>query len=270
MEAGAWGRVRDDRERRVKPNSVQGAQSFSRSMAVLQLVADHASGPTAIDLAAKTDLTRPTLYRILASLESEGLIQQKPDKRYVLGSRLIGLAHRALAQQDVRALAHDPLMALRDETGETVHLAVRNLDAMVYIDKFESPELVRMASTIGTQVPFHTSSVGKAYLAALPEDEAEALVERLDLAPLTARSVTDREVLLDRVRAARRLGYSSDEEENESGIVCFGAAILDSAGRPVASVSVSVPDFRLNPDRGAYWRPLRAQVAAISRNLGHR
>lgn len=239
-------------------------------MTVLQLVADHAGGPTVADLARQLDLTRPTLYRILASLEAEGLIRQMADRRYGLGSRLIGLAHRALAQQDIRALAHDPLLALRDETGETVHLAIRNLDEMVYIDKVESPELVRMASTVGTRVPFHTSSVGKAFLAALPEGEAADLVRRLELSPVTGRTVTDPDQLLGRVQAARGAGYSSDEEENETGIVCYGAAIRDSAGRPVASVSVSVPDFRLKSDRSVYWKPLLRQVGSISRSLGYR
>lgn len=252
----------------MKPGPVQGAQSFSRSMAVLQRIADHSTGPGVADLARQLDLTRPTLYRILASLEAEGLIRQRGDKRYGLGSRLIGLAHRALAQQDIRLLARDTLVTLRDETGETVHLAVRMLDEMVYIDKVESPELVRMASTVGTRVPFHTSSVGKAFLAALPEADSEAVIGRLDLAAVTDRSVTDAETLRARVATARRLGYSSDEEENETGIVCFGAAIRDSGGMPVASVSVSVPNFRLRDDREVYWRPLLEKCASISRQLG--
>ncbi|MFX4221709.1 MAG: IclR family transcriptional regulator [Thalassobaculum sp.] len=247
---------------------VPGAQSFSRSMAVLQLVADHPGAPTVADLMRQADLTRPTLYRILASLEAEGLIRQGADKRYRLGSRLIGLAHSALAQQDIRSLARDALSALRDETGETVHLAVRTRDEMVYIEKVESVELVRMASTVGTRVPFHTSSVGKAFLAALTEAEAEALIDRLDLPAVTGRTVTDPETLRARIAAARRFGYSSDEEENETGIVCFGAAIRDAAGQPVASVSVSVPTFRLKEDRSLYWRPLLARCAAISRQLG--
>ena len=252
----------------MKPGLVQGAQSFSRSMAVLQCVADHPGGPSVADLSRQLALTRPTLYRILAALEAEGLIRQRGDKRYGLGNRLIGLAHRALAQQDVRTLARETLVALRDETGETVHLAVRMLDEMVYIDKVESPELVRMASTVGTRVPFHTSSVGKAFLAALTAGEAEEIIDRLSFTSVTDRSVTDAETLRTRVEAARQLGYSSDEEENETGIVCFGAAIRDAGGAPVASVSVSVPTFRLRDDRAAYWRPLLETCAAISRQLG--
>lgn len=248
---------------------VPGAQSFSRSMAVLQLIADRDSAPSVAELNRLTDLTRPTLYRILASLEAEGLIRQTAEKRYRLGARLIGLAHRALAQHDIRTLARDALTGLRDATGETVHLAVRNLDGMVYIDKIESREVVRMASTVGTRVPFHTSSVGKAYLAALPAADADALIDRLELDPATDRSVTDRRSLRQRVAAARHRGYSVDEEENETGIVCFGAAILDASGGPVASVSVSVPNFRLLDDRSRYWRPLVEQCAAVSRQLGY-
>lgn len=248
---------------------VQGAQSFSRSIAVLQRVADAGSPPTVAALARDLDLTRPTLYRILSALEAEGLVVQTSGKGFMLGARLIGLAHRALAQQDVRTLARAALTALRDETGETVHLAVRALDEMVYVDKVESPELVRMASTIGTRVPFHTTSVGKAFLSALPREEAEAVIDRLDLTSVTHRSLGDPSKLVEQVDRARTQGYTSDEEENETGIVCFGAAIRDATGHPVASVSVSVPTFRLNADMSVYYRPLVARCAGISQRLGY-
>ncbi len=248
--------------------TVQGAQSFSRGMAVLQAIADSDRPPGVGDLVRSVALSRPTLYRILAALEVEGLVRQMAGRRYLLGTRLIGLAHRALAQHDIRSHARDAMTALRDSTGETVHLAVRDREEMVYIDKIESLEVVRMASTVGTRVPFHTSSVGKAYLAALPLEEAEALIDRLTLTPVTERSVGDRRTLRDAVERARKRGYSADEEENETGIVCFGAAIRDASQCPVASVSVSVPTFRLRDEAELYWRPLVEQCAAVSRRLG--
>jgi len=96
--------------------------------------------------------TRPTLYRILSPLEAEGIVIKANGKRYRLGARLIGLANGALAQVDVRSIARLALAALHDETGETVHLAIRNHDEMVYVDKIDSREVVRMSSTIGTRV----------------------------------------------------------------------------------------------------------------------
>lgn len=247
---------------------VLGTQSFSRSIAILQLISEREL-PSASDLLAQCDLTRPTLYRILASLEVEGLIEQRRDKRYRLGTRLIGFAQRALGQIDVRSVARQSLEALRDATGETVHLAVRNRDEMIYVDKIESRAVVRMASSIGTRVPFHSSSVGKAFLSAMAEAEFAELLDRLRLEAVTERTTTERRALEQAVARARRLGYAYDDQENEKEIVCFGAAIRDAQGGPVAAVSVSVPLFRLSEDRDRYWQALLRLTAEVSARLGY-
>ena len=250
------------------PSGVQGAQSFSRSMNILQLISDASVPMSRAELLKQCGLTRPTLYRIIASLEAEGLIEAVGDNRYALGARLVSLARSALAQTDVRRVAEPILAGLRDQTGETVHLAVRSGDELVYIDKMESREAVRMASTIGTRVPFHSSSVGKAFLAAMPMAEADELIDRLEMAPVTSHTNTDRAKLRKTVQQARDQGYIRDDEENELSIICFGAPIYRGRDKPAASVSVSVPLYRLG-DEARYSGPLRTAVEEISRKMGY-
>ncbi len=250
-------------------NAIQGAQSFMRTMSVLQQIADAPEAPTRAELMATCGLTRPTLYRIIASLEAEGLIAPAKDKRYRLGGRLVHLARRALAQNDVRQIAEPVLTHLRDETGETVHLAIRSGHELVYIDKMESRQVVRMSSTIGTRVPFHSSGVGKAYLSAMAPASAEALIGELALEEITPFTTTSRSALRQTVRGAREVGFVRDDQENELGIVCFGAAICEAPDQPVASVSVSVPLFRLLQETEQYSAPLVQAVAEISAQLGY-
>jgi DNA-binding IclR family transcriptional regulator len=250
------------------PKSIQGAQSFARTMSVLQQIADAATPPSRAELLQQCGLTRPTLYRIVASLEAESLITATKDNRYALGGRLVSLARRALAQNDVREIAGPSLRRLRDITGETVHLAIRSGNDMVYIDKFESREVVRMASTIGTRVSFSSSGVGKAFLSALPVSEADGLITQMTIEKNTPFTTTDHLAVKRIVMEARAAGFVCDNQENEIGIVCFGAAICEGTDRPVASVSVSVPLFRLNEDTSQYSAPLLAAVAEISANLG--
>ena len=247
---------------------IQGAQSFARSIAVLQMIADAAAPPTRAEIASQSGLTRPTLYRIIASLEAEGLVEATQGGRYRLGGRTVSLARAALAQNDVRKLAEPMLAELRDATGETVHLAIRSGDEMVYIDKIESRQAVRMASTIGTRVAFHSTAVGKAYLGAMAAAEAEALIGRLPLTRFTEFTTTDRDALRDAIRRARADGHARESEENEIGITCFGAPIMEAPGRPVASISISVPLFRLG-DADHYTGPLLTAVAEISARLGY-
>ena len=248
--------------------TVQGAQSFSRNMGVLQLIADAGSALSRAELLRQCGLTRPTLYRIIASLEAEGMIEATGGNRYRLGGRLVSLARLALAQNDVRKIAEPSLAQLRDATGETVHLAIRSGDELVYIDKIESRQVVRMASTIGTRVLFHSSGVGKAFLSAMPISDSDQLIDRMALPAITPFTTTRREVLRKTVRQARKAGFVRDEQENEIGIVCFGAAICEGVDRPVASVSVSVPLFRLG-EAEQYSEPLLEAVTAISRQLGY-
>ena len=139
---------------------------------------------------------------------------------------------------------------------------------MVYIDKIESHQAVRMASAIGTRVPMHSTAVGKAYLSALPVSEANALIDRLKLPAVTEFTTTGRKALKNSISKARMDGYVRDEQENEIGIVCFGAAICEAVDRPIASVSVSIPLFRIG-EAARYSEPLLEAVASISRQLGH-
>ncbi|MBT5481499.1 MAG: IclR family transcriptional regulator [Alphaproteobacteria bacterium] len=247
---------------------IPGTQSFSRSIAVLQAISDCSAPPTAADLLADCGLSRPTLFRILASLEAEGLARKTNQGCYLPGIRLVGLARRALEDMDIRSLARSELESLRDRTGETVHLAIRSGDEMVYIDKIESLKVVRMASSVGARVALHSTSVGKSFLSALPAAEFDAVMARLDLNKLTDQTTTTPQALIEQAEKYRHLGYINDDQENETGISCFGAAILNEQLKPIAAVSISVPVFRVRAERSFYTNPLQECVTNISRAAG--
>ena len=247
---------------------IQGAQSFARSIRILQLIADAGSAPNRADLVKQSGLTRPTLYRIIASLEAEGLIEVTGENRYRVGGRVVGLARTALERNDVRKVAEPFLTHLREATGETVHLAIRTGNELVYIDKIESQEAVRMASTVGTRVAFHSTAVGKAFLSAMSVSNADDLISRIEMPSRTQFTTTDRDALRAIVQQANQNGYVCDDQENEIGIVCFGAAILQAKDHPVASISVSVPLFRLD-NAQRYTTPLIGAVTEISKRLGY-
>lgn len=217
-----------------RPNAVAGTAAFGKFIQVLQLVADAEVPPSAADLVRASGFPRPTLHRIVAALQVEGLLC--PGSRpgtLALGPRLIMLASRSWGRSDLRLAAVEALKALRDQTGETVHLAVPSSGRMVYIEKLESPSVVRMASRIGASVDLHSTAVGKAWLADV-----------------------------------RQRGWSVDDEENEAGIYCYGAAILGADGAPVAALSVSTLRFRQRAEpEAAYVAPLLAACRAVAANV---
>ena len=246
---------------------VAGAAAFAKFMTVLQAVADAPQPPTAASLARSCGYPRPTVYRIVAALAEQGMVAEPAAPTgWAAGS--MSLASRAWSQFDLRAALAPELRALRDETGETVHLAVPAGREMTYIDKLESPGPVRMASRVGASVALHSSAVGKAYLAALDEPSRER--SAASAPPLAARMPATMTSLACAARpvdetAAR--GYATDNEENEAGIVCYGVALCDAAGRPVAGVSVSTLLFRRRDDpNAAYIEPLlRLRDAAAAK-----
>jgi len=245
---------------------VAGAAAFAKFMTVLQAVADAPQPPTAAALARSCGYPRPTVYRIVAALAEQGMVAESGGA-YRLGPRLMSLASRAWSQFDLRAALAPELRALRDETGETVHLAVPAGREMTYIDKLESPGPVRMASRVGASVALHSSAVGKAYLAALDEPSRERLLRGLPLAARMPATMTSLPALRAQLDETAARGYATDNEENEAGIVCYGVAVCDAAGRPVAGVSVSTLLFRRRDDpHAAYIEPLlRLRDAAAAK-----
>lgn len=152
-----------------------------------------------------------------------------------------------------------------------MHLAVFSNDAMLYVDNIESRERVRMKCSLGVSVPLHTTAVGKAYLAFSPQDQRESALERLRLDDVTGHSITSRDVLRTQIADAARRGWTTDEEENERDIFCFGAPILDRRGHAVAAASISIPRFRLRPmAEQVYVAPLLEATTNVSRILGYR
>jgi IclR family transcriptional regulator, KDG regulon repressor len=248
---------------------VKGTASFSKFMVVLQAIADDPGKLDIVKLTKILPYPRGTVYRIVTALAAEGMISEIRDQgTYQLGHRLIHLASKSWETSDLRSAARDFIEALRNATGETVHLAVPSGSGMVYIDKLESPRTVRMTSRIGTRVELYSTSVGKAYLAALPEDSLREIVSTLEMRSRTPNTVTHVDALLAEIERTRQQGYSYDNEENEPDIRCIGGAILDRSGKPVGGVSLSIPIYRYDETlHRAYSERVRDTVAAISASL---
>lgn len=249
---------------------VKGTAAFSKFMNVLQAIADSSEPADMAQLCASLPYPRPTLYRIVSALIAEELVaENKVTGKYSLGIRLLNLATKAWDENDLRLIAREYIVALRDATGETIHLAVPSGMEMVYIDKLESPRTVRMTSRIGTRVSLHSTSVGKAYLAALNPLASATILAAISFEPRTEHTIIDRAVFEMELEKTRGRGFSVDYEENELEIGCFGAAILGRNASPVGAISLSMPKYRFDKaDVTSYQDLLLSTVKTISHRLG--
>jgi len=199
------------------------------------------------EIGAKTHLHRSTAHRILMALEYNDLIQQNPENdKYRLGIKLFRLGHQAVSQLNLREICRPFLTRVMSETKETAHLAVLDDDQVLYLDKVEGPHALRMPSQVGRRIPTYCTSLGKAMLSCLDDQEVKNIFRNQVLRPYTANTVKTLSQLLAELLMIRKRGYSIDNEEIEIGLRCVGAPINDYSGAMVGAISVAAPSARLS------------------------
>jgi DNA-binding IclR family transcriptional regulator len=219
-----------------------GVQSVQRAAALLEAIADSREPRTAPELAERCGLNRSTAWRILATLEEEGLVDRDPlTNRYCVGAAVARLA--AAASDSLPRLARPHLEELSRATGETVSLALPRRLQLVYVDQVQAPH-VMAADWLGRAVPLHATSTGKALLAFLPPEEIEAALTQ-PLPRFTGRTITDPGRLREELGRVRRRGHAISRGELETALWGASAPIRDRAGRATAVVSVWGAEGRL-------------------------
>lgn len=221
---------------------------LDRSVDLLEAMAN-AGGPVGVtELSRAIGSTKSATFRILATLEARGYVRRVPENgKYQLGLNLVRLGQSALGRIDLRSIARPVLDELHRRFNETVNLGVLSGGRIVYVDMVESDHGLRMAAQVGAHDYAHSTAIGKAILANLPEQQQEMLME----GPLPARTdktLTTREALLNDIERIRVSGVSRDRGENEHGAYCFGAPIFDAQGHVAAAISISGPETRLNEE----------------------
>ncbi|MFR9722066.1 IclR family transcriptional regulator [Streptomyces sp. MS19] len=234
-----------------------GVQSLERAFALLEHMAD-AGGETGLsELAASSGLPLPTIHRLMRTLVACGYVRQQPNRRYALGPRLIRLGESAARPLATWARPH--LTRLVDETGETANMALLDGDDVVYVAQVPSRHSMRMFTEVGRRVRPHTTGVGKALLAGLPDDEVRALLARTGMPAATDRTITTPDAFLDALRAVRADGFALDDNEQEIGVRCVAVTV---PGSPTpAAISVSGPAGRVTDEATARMAPLLREVA---------
>ena len=223
------------------------------------------------EIGLKTALHRSTAHRILMALEYNDLIRQNPETgKYRLGIKLFKLGHQAVSHLNLREICRPFLTRIMNETQETVHLAVLDDDHVLYLDKVEGPHALRMPSRVGRHIPTYCTSLGKAMLSCLDEQEVKAILGKQPLTAYTPNTVKNVEQLLADVRVVRKRGYAVDNEEIEIGLRCVGAPIRDHTGAMVGAISTAAPSARLAEKKfPVVGRLVMAIAAEISEQLGY-
>ncbi|SHE75496.1 transcriptional regulator, IclR family [Caldanaerobius fijiensis DSM 17918] len=255
----------------MKGSKIKNIQSLDRAIQILEVLGNNPSGMGVSELSRVVNLPKSTVHRILDTLLQKGYVEKNSEKeKYKLGLKIVELSNKILANMELRSEARPYLEELMNYVNEVVHLCVLRDGEMVYIDKVECPNPIRMYSQIGRRIPVHCTAVGKATLAFLPKDEVIRILEMKGMPRKTQNTITDLQQLLNHLEEVRRLGYAVDDIEHEEGIRCVAAPIFDGTGQVVAAISVAGPDFRITIERIPELADKVREVAQkISQRLGY-
>ena len=244
-------------------------QSVDRALYLLETIAEAGGEATLTDLATRTGLNISTCHHLLATLIQRGFAAKVPGRRlYALGPRILYLGHTCL-QVDLPRRAQRYLEAINRVTGETVHLAALQGDAVITLAVREALHAVRVdTGKIGKLEAPHATSIGKAILAWLPEDEMRRILAH-GMKRFTHNTITEFPALVESLRVVRRNGYAVDHEEFLPGVICVGAAIRDQAGTVIGAISASTPTMRASEEHVASMRDeIIAATRALSAEFG--
>lgn len=245
------------------------AGTLERGLAILELLTIERQ-LSAVQVADRLGLSRSATYRILGTLRQRGYVDGHGNADdIVLGQRTVTLGMAALSGYDPFLAAQAHLRDLSRELSEAALMAVRDGDQMVYIAHEDvTDHSIAVRRLLGVRRALHSTSLGKAYLAALPLDEADALVDRLELRGFTPTTITDPARLRAELDETRARGYSIDDSENEPDVLCFGAPVRDERGMPLCVISLAGPRERMLGKKDAAAKRISEVALAISRRLG--
>ena len=248
-------------------------QVLDRALSVLEALARRPDAECSLgEISEEVALHKSTVHRLVMVLERHRLVLRNASTgRYRLGLKLFELGAKAIAGNDLREQTRPYLSRVMSATGETVHLCILDDAEVLYIDKVEPHKIVRLSSSIGRRSPAYCTSVGKAMLAYLPLGEVDDILGRVELSQRTRHTITSPASLHAELAETRDRGYAIDDEENEEGVRCVGAAVLDYSGRPIAAISVSGPAFSITRDKvETVAQPVVSAAQTLSAQFGFR
>jgi DNA-binding IclR family transcriptional regulator len=248
--AGKGKGARARREPAGEPRIDQSAiEAVDRAGRILFALAASPRESSLLDVANRAGLSKPTAFRILATLVAEGLASQNPETAsYRLGVLPLGLANAVLQSIPVRAMALSVMTSLRDKVNETVVLAVRDHDFRVNVESVEALNTISQSQQIGVPIPLYAGATSRVFLAAMEPQELSAYLDRTQLQSFSDTTITERARLEGEIERVRKHGFAISSAEFTVGGVAVARIIRDRMGQPLAAMHISIPRSRATED----------------------
>ena len=218
-----------------------------RPLLLLETLSQQHSGISLSALAERLGLPKASVMRLLHALQGQAYVMRDPGTSvFTLGPRAAALGLRTLHAASVAHRYRPLLSALVQRLGETCNLTTREGAQVLYIDRVETTEPLRMTLPPGSRVPLHCTASGKLFLSQMPAPDCQALVEGLARERKTAHTHTSVAALMAEIERTRKRGIGVDNEEFINGMVAIAIPVRDAQGQCVAAVACHTPTARLS------------------------
>ena len=215
---------------------------------MLDALSQHPEGCTLTSLSIETGISKSTLSPIMRTLENRHFASLDPATgAYSVGLKCFAVGSTFMTGQPLISLLRMKMELMVEECQETCQLGVLDDDKVFYLAKVDSPQAIRLISSIGTHIPAYCTALGKALLSDSNEDDIRTLYPN-GLNPMTAHTLRSVDELFDQIAEQKAQGVFQEHEESSDNVVCYSVP-LRHRGRIVAAVSISVPKFRLSPEK---------------------
>jgi len=247
-------------------------QIIERIMKILNSFSFEESELGLNDLALKTALPKPTVFRIAEALCTEKILNKnEKNSKYRIGVKLFEIGSLYIQTMELRLLAFPEMEKLHEKTGEAVHMGIIEGDEVISIEGLESIHHLQTRLWVGKRSPIYCTSIGKVILAFLSPEKKKKIYTNLKFRKYTKNTITDFQSLDLELEKIRREKTAVDIEEHDEGITCIGAPVFGGSGEVLASISISGPSIRMTSEILTKYREcLILAVENISRKLSNK
>jgi len=225
-------------------------QAVDHALDLLEQFHDDVDELGVTELSKRLKLHKNNVFRLLATLESRGYIEQnRVTENYRLGLKTLELGQTFIRQMGLLRQSRPVLEWLVSQCNETAYVAILKEQSIVYLDVVETDLTVRVVPRVGFRLPAYATAAGKVQLAWMNDEELDHFFSSRELKAFTPNTITDGDGLKKHLKVVAEQGYAMDLEELDIGVCCVGAPIRDYTRRIIGAVSLSGPSMRFSQER---------------------
>ncbi len=243
-------------------------KSAERVLQIFELLAHHPDGLTIKEISENLAFPQSSTSNLVATLSTAGYLNLVEMKKFKLGAKLIHIGTMAMENLDISLVAKPYLEKLMNDVQETVFMATLSEEELVYVLKIDSKRSIRTTAQTGFRKPLYCTGLGKTFLANMSEKERTRILDRIDLVPITAKTITNREKLEEELYKYSLIGYTIDDEENEDGLFCVAAPVFGADRKIHAAISVAGPKERMIAQQAEIVKKVLLTSRKISEGIG--